>query len=189
MDRGRVRRPKLALTMGQMMKLVVLSAAASLCLVPMRPMVQAGVVSVIAVLLFESIAMPLAMALAAFLVVRPGPARDGLILALVMAAMVDAIGVGAFLLGQGAGLRGALYPVFLITVMMVLGMPLLMILLYITPGTCPRCERSRLYSAGTFRPRPGSLLRRTYRCGSCQARFWNDQGAWRAIPDPASGRK
>jgi hypothetical protein len=182
MNRGRVRRPGLTLTIGQMMKLVVFGAAASLCLLPMKPLVEEGFVTWPTVLLWEAVAIPLAQAVVAFALVKPGRFRDGLILALLGTALVVALGAALYLFAWGSAIRGGMTPGFLIGVILILGIPLSMVLLYILPGPCPGCSRSVLIPDGTFRPAPRASLRRAYRCGSCRGRFWIQRGVWKAVP-------
>ncbi len=99
---GSARRLRLTLTVGQMMKLVVFGAAASMCLLPMRPLVEEGVVTWQTVVLWEAVAIPLAQAVVAFALVKPGRFRDGLILALVVTALVMALGVALYYVTWGA---------------------------------------------------------------------------------------
>jgi hypothetical protein len=183
MSRGRARRPgpRLTLTIGQMMKLVVFGAAASVCLLPMKPLVEEGVASWPAILLWEAIAIPLAQAVVAFALVKPGRFRDGLILTLVGISMAFALGAAISLLAWG-GMRGGFTPGFLFWVILLLGIPLTWVLLYILPGPCPVCPRSMLLPDGTFRPGPREPLKRAYRCGSCAGRFWKHQGDWKTVP-------
>jgi hypothetical protein len=172
----------LTLTVGQMMKLVVFGAAASLCLLPMRPLVEEGIVTWQTVLLWEAVAIPLSQAVVAFALVKPGRFRDGLIVALLLASLVLAFGVVLYYMTWGAPSGSAVTPGFLIAVMVLLGVPLLAVLLSVLPRPCPRCSRSWLIVDGTFRPGPRSLLRRTYRCDSCNERYWKDRGAWSSVP-------
>ncbi len=179
---GRARRVRLTLTIGQMMKLVVFAAAASLCLMPMRPLVEEGVVTWQTVFLWEAVAIPLSQAVVAFALVTPGRLRDGLIVALLMTALVTALGVVLYYVTWGAANGSGVTPGFLFAVLLLLGVPLLTVLLYVLPRPCPRCSRSWLVVDGTFRTGPRSLLRRAYRCGSCDGRYWKDRGAWSAVP-------
>jgi hypothetical protein len=186
MPAGRARRLRLTLTVGQMMKLVVFGAAASLCLLPMQPLLEEGVVTWQTALLWESAAIPLSQAVAAFALVKPGRFRDGLILTLVVTALLTAPGVVLYYLTWGAASAGGVTPGFLLLVLALLLGPLLTVLLYILPRPCPRCPRSWLLLDGTFRPGPRSLLRRAYRCDSCKERYWKDRGAWSTVP-PSAG--
>jgi hypothetical protein len=172
----------LTLTIAQMMKLVVFGAAASVCLLPMKPLVEEGVVTWPTVLLWEAVAIPLAQAVVAFALVKPGRFRDGLILAMVGISLAVGFGVAIYLIAWGAGMRGGMPLGYLIKVMLVLGTPLTMVLLYILPGRCPGCSRSWLLPDRTFRPGRRESLRRAYRCGSCEGRFWKHQGEWKAVP-------
>jgi hypothetical protein len=178
----RARRLRLTLTVGQMMKLVVFGAAASLCLLPMRPLVEQGVITWQTALLWESVAIPLSQAAVAFALVKPGRFRDGLIVALVVTALVMALGVVTYYVTWGAPSGSAVTPGFLLVVLGLLVGPLLAVLLAVLPRPCPRCSRSWLIVDGTFRPEPRSLLRRAYRCDSCKERYWKDRGAWSAVP-------
>jgi hypothetical protein len=187
MGGGRARRLRLTLTVGQMMKLVVFGAAASLCLLPMKPLVEEGVVTWETVVIWEAVAIPLSQAVAAFLLVKPGRFRDGLILGLVLLSLVTALGVPLYYVTWGAAGGGSITPGFLFTVLALLLVPLLMVVFYVLPRPCPRCPRSWLLPDGTFRPRRRSRLRRAFRCGSCEGQFWKHQGQWEAIPcDSAS---
>jgi hypothetical protein len=179
---GRARRVRLTLTVGQMMKLVVFGAAASLCLLPMRPLVVEDVITWQTALLWESVAIPLSQAVAAFALVKPGRFRDGLILALVVTALATALGVVIYYLTHGAANGSGGPPGFLLVIVVVLGVHLLTVLRYVLPGACPRCARSWLIIDGTFRPGPRSPLRRAYRCGSCEGRYWKDRGVWSPVP-------
>jgi hypothetical protein len=114
--------------------------------------------------------------------VKPGRFRDGLILALLVTALVVALGAAIHLFEWGAAIRGGATPGFLVMVIIVLGIPLGTVLLYIVPGRCPGCSRSWLLPNGTFRPDPRASLKRAYRCGSCQGRFWTQRGEWKAVP-------
>ena len=182
MNGERARRLRFTLTIGQMMKLVIFGAAASLCMVPMRPLVEEGVVSWSEVLVLEAVAIPLVMALVAFLMVRPSPFRDWLVLALLVTPLAVAIGTAVYLRAWGAAIRGGADPNFLLTVIVVLGIPLYLIVLHTVPGRCPGCWRSWLLPDGTFRPGPGSWLKRVYRCVSCKGRYWKHHGGWQAVP-------
>lgn len=164
-----------------MMKLVVFGAAASVCLLPMKALVEEGFASWPAILLWEAIAIPLEQAVVAFALVKPGRFRDGLILALVGISLAFALGAAVYLYAWG-GMRGGFTPGALQWVILLLGIPLTRILLYILPGPCPVCPRSLLLPDGTFRPGPRESLRRAYRCGSCAGRFWKHQGDWKAVP-------
>jgi len=179
---GRARRLRLTLTVGQMMKLVVFGAAASLCLLPMRPLVEEGVITWETAFLWEAVAIPLSQAVVAFALVKPSRFRDGLILALVVMALVMALGVVLYYVTWGAPNGSMITPGFLVTVLAVLLVPLYVVFVLIVPGTCPRCPRSLLVPDGTFRPALRSRLRRAYRCGSCEGRYWKDRGAWSAVP-------
>jgi len=172
----------LTLTIAQMMKLVVFGAAASVCLLPMKPIVEEGLASWPAVLLWEAIAIPLAQAVVAFAMVKPGRFRDGLILTLVGISLAVALGAAISLYAGGGGMRGGLTPGFLLWVILLLGIPLTRVFLYLLPGPCPGCSRSLLLPDGTFRPGPRESLKRAYRCGSCAGRFWKHQGEWKAMP-------
>ncbi len=165
-----------------MMKLVIFGAGASLCLVPMRPLVEEGVVSWPVVFLMESVAIPLVMALVAFLIVRAGPFRDWLVLALLVTPLAVTLGAAVYLRVWGTSIRGGADPDFLLMVILVLGVPLFLIAFHIVPGRCPGCWRSWLLPDGTFRPEPGSSLRRVYRCGSCKRRYWKRRNLWNAVP-------
>jgi hypothetical protein len=179
---GRARRVRLTLTVGQMMKLVVFGAAASLCLLPMRPLVEEGVITWQTALLWESVAIPLSQAVAAFALVKPGRFRDGLIVSLVVTALVTALGVVLYYVTWGAAYAGGVTLGFLLAILALLLGPLFMVLRYILPRPCPRCPQSWLMLDGTFRPGPRSLLRRAYRCDSCEGRYWRDRGAWSPVP-------
>jgi hypothetical protein len=169
------------MTIGQMMKLVVFGAAGSLCLVPARPLVEEGVVSWSTVFLMEAVTIPLMSALVAFLLVRPGPFRDWLVLGLLVTPLAVALGAAVYLLTRRAPPGGA-DPEFLILVVFALAIPLLLIAFHIMPGRCPGCWRSWLFPVGTFRPGPRSSLKRAYRCRACKGHYWKHRGAWRPVP-------
>src|SRR5690348_773531 len=103
MNRGHARRPgpRLTLTIAQMMKLVVFGAAASVWLLPMKSLVEEGFARWPAILLWEAIAIPLAQAVVAFALVKPGRFRDGLILALVGISLAFALGAAVYLYAWG----------------------------------------------------------------------------------------
>jgi hypothetical protein len=173
---------RLTLTVGQMMKLVVFGAAASMCLLPMQPLVEEGVITWQTVLLWESVAIPLSQAVVAFALVKPGRFRDGLIVALVVTALATALGIVTYYMTWGAANASGVTPSFLLVILALLVGPLLTVLVYILPCPCPRCPRSWLIIDGTFRPGPRSPLKRAYRCGSCEGRYWKDRGAWSPVP-------
>ena len=183
---GRARRLRLTLTVGQMMKLVVFGAAASLCLLPMKPLVEEGVVTWETVVVWEAVAIPLSQAVAAFLLVKPGRFRDGLILGLVVLSLVTALGVPLYYVTWGRAGGGVITPGFLLVVLALLLIPLLLVVSYVLPRPCPRCSRWHLLPEGTFRPGPRWRLRRAFRCGACEGRFWKHGGAWSAIPTELS---
>lgn len=176
------RRLRLTLTIGQMMKLVAFAAAASMCLMPMRPLVEEGVVTWQTVLLWESVAIPLSQAVVAFALVKPGRFRDGMIVAMIVTALAMALGVVLYYVTWGAPSGSAVTPGFLLAVLALLAIPLLVVVLSILPRPCPRCSRSWLIVDETFRPGPRSPLRRAYRCDACRERYWKDRGAWSVVP-------
>ena len=64
--RARTHRPWTALTLRQMMKLVVFGAVGSLCLAPMMRLAEIGAVGWPFAILMEAVAIPMVLALAAF---------------------------------------------------------------------------------------------------------------------------
>ncbi len=95
---------RLALSLLQVMKLVVFAAVAFACVAPMLHLWQVGVVQagtatgLIVVALFEGIAVPLVWAGLSFALIRRGPWRDRLITAFLLGSVAVALGVGSWLL-------------------------------------------------------------------------------------------
>jgi hypothetical protein len=80
----------LRLSLSQMMKLVAYCAVVSACFAPMANFWRAGAVDVLTVVIFEAVAVPLAMAGTSFVLVAPGGRRDDLILRLLLASAAAA---------------------------------------------------------------------------------------------------
>ncbi len=153
-------RPRFTLTLRQMLKLVVFGAMASMCLAPMWRLAEAGVVSWPRMLLGEAVAIPTALAVAAFPIVRKGPRKDWLI----RASLLTSLGIGLLTaiytlvcgpagppsLNLWAG-TGATVG-FVWAVIVILGLPFVFLLRQVVRGpsevcTSPRCGNPR--SAGS----------------------------------------
>jgi hypothetical protein len=82
----------------QMAKFVVLCAVASACFAPIGRLADIGVMSWWVAAVMGGIAVPIAVAVASFVVVRPGPFRDRLIRALLAVSTAIAFGEAAYYL-------------------------------------------------------------------------------------------
>ncbi len=182
MTGGHARRLRLTLTIGQMMKLVIFGGG-RVALPRADAAAGGGGRGELAGGRPDGIrGHPAGHGLVAFLVVRPGPFRDWLVLGLLVTPLASALGAAVYLRAWGASIRGGADPDFLLMVILLLGVPLFLIVFHIVPGRCPGCWRSWLLPDGTFRPEPGSSLRRVYRCGSCKRRYWKHRNLWNAVP-------
>ena len=107
---------RMSLTLRQMMKLVIFAAAASMCLVPMVQLAEAGIVDWQWVILGEAVGIPVVLALVAFPLVRRGPSKDWLIRMLLLTSVSIALGFVVYsliwggMIWAGTGVtRGILY--------------------------------------------------------------------------------
>ena len=153
----------LALTLHQMMKLVIFGAVASMCFAPMWRLTVAGAVSWPRMLLGEAVAIPMVLAIAAIPMIRNGPHKDWLIRSLLLTSVWIALAsviyalnwaaVGPSALNVWAG-SGATRGFFRL-VIVVLGVPVVLLVWQLVRGWCPKAN-----------PAPGGLpgpLRRTRR--------------------------
>ena len=188
--RARMHRPWTALTLRQMMKLVVFGAVGSFCLVPMIRLAEIGAVGWPFAILMDAVAIPLVLALAAFPIVSRGPKKDWQIRGLLMTSLAVILGSAIYSLTWGSvgpqslniWAAGSGFTVgSLWFVIVVVGIPLMLLLRQIVPGRCPACRRSPLVPDTTIHARPDAAPERVYRCATCKGRFRKDGGSWSAV--------
>jgi len=197
MGERHARHLRLKLTLRQSMKLVVFGAVASLILAPMVRLAETGAVTWPFVFLLESMAIPLALALVMFPLVRQGPLKDWLIRALLLTSVGVGLGAAIYsLVWASKGPRSLnIWATSGMTVgivwafVVVLGFPFVVLLRKVMPGWCPACRAPTLVPDASMPDRLEFTRKRTYRCLSCEARFRKLHGSWRAVPsDPAPPR-
>jgi len=187
--RARTHRPWTALTLRQMMKLVVFGAVGSLCLTPMIRLAEIGAVGWPFAILMEAVAIPMVLALAVFPLVSRGPRKDWLIRGLLMTSLAVILGSAIYSLAWGSvgpqslniWAAGSFTVGFLWFVVVAVGIPFMLLLRQIVPGLCPACRRSPLVPDATIRVRPDAAPERAYKCLSCKGRFWKDGGFWSTV--------
>ena len=96
MRRSPTRPLRLKLTLRQMMKLVVFGAIASASAVPMVRFAENGAITWPFLVLFEAVAIPLVLALAAFPLVRQSPLKDWLIRVLLLISVTSILGAAIY---------------------------------------------------------------------------------------------
>ena len=188
--RARTHRPCTALTLRQMMKLVVFGAVGSLCLAPMMRLAEIGAVGWPFAILMEAVAIPMVLALAAFPMVSRGPQKDWLIRGLLMTSLAVILGSAIYSLAWGSAgpqslniwAAGSGIGVgFLRSVISLVGFGLILLLRQIVPGFCPDCRWSPLVADATIRVRPDAAWERAFRCVSCKGRFRKYGGSWSIV--------
>lgn len=83
------------LTIAHLMKLVIFTGVACACIAPALELSGLTRVTPFGIVVFESMAIPLAWAMLSLLLVRDGPLKDAVILMLVLIAV--SVGLGVFL--------------------------------------------------------------------------------------------
>jgi hypothetical protein len=178
MDMAQPRSFRPSLSLRQMMKLVVFGAIASACLAPGYHLVENGVSTWPGCLVLEGVAVPLALALAAFPLVRKGPLKDWLIRAALLVSVSFAVGfaiyLSIFILTGWASRRMPPEIGFLVADgLIITGLSFACVLLAkdLIPRKCPDCSRwSMILDAKATVP-PGGVRGRCYRCLCCQGRL------------------
>jgi hypothetical protein len=178
-----------------MAKLVVFGAVASACLAPALRLADAGAASWPDLLLAEAVAIQLALALTAMVLVRRGPHRDWIILALLTPSVVVVFGVIVVLLADlvrnalalmAWGQAPTMVPLIVVGSLAALGIgPALIVLLRrVLPRVCPYCRRPLLLRERDLGV--GSGRTSTYRCAGCGngSRYWRAHRSWEALPGP-----
>lgn len=183
-------RPRLGLTLGQMMKLVVFAAFASAALVPAFEVSQAGNTSLwFGLIIFGGVGVPLAWIVAAILLLRPGLFRDWFIAAMLTLAsgiFVAVVGISTFHLLNSLRLyRISLKPSELSWMIpfwaagVFLAFGLIFLLRRVIPARCPSCRRRRLLLSGRVPAGPEKAYRpRMARCFGCGQAFARRGHAW-----------
>jgi hypothetical protein len=90
-------RPRIRLTLVQLMKMVIFCAVASACVAPMFHLWRVGVAQASAVVVFEAFLVPLVLAGLSFILVRRGPWKDDLIAFLLLCSVSVALGFAVWL--------------------------------------------------------------------------------------------
>ncbi|MGP0068257.1 MAG: hypothetical protein ACLQGP_32260 [Isosphaeraceae bacterium] len=142
MTEERVAPIRFALSLRQMMKLVVFGAVASMCLAPMWRLAEAGIATWPRVILGEAVAIPMVLAVAAFPLVRKGPNKDRLIRALLATSLSIGLLETIYALNWAAAGPPSLNvwagsgatPGFFRAVIVVLGIPFVMLSRQVLPG-------------------------------------------------------
>lgn len=91
-------RPRIRLTLVQLMKMVIFCAVASACVAPMFHLWRVGIARASAVVVFEAFLVPLVLAGLSFILVRRGPWKDDLIACLLLCSVSVALGFAVWLL-------------------------------------------------------------------------------------------
>jgi hypothetical protein len=186
------RRPRLSLSMRQMMKLVVFAAAASACVAPFVQLTEVGAASWPVVIIWSIVAVPLTLAVVAIPLVRKRPLKDWSIRALLIVSTGSALGIAAFfviqilrdsfrfrrLLAFGAAAESSL-------VVVVLGFALFLLLKKAVPGRCPDCRRRSLLPTGLVRRQHSRARKQVYQCLRCEGLFWNADDSWETVTTDA----
>jgi hypothetical protein len=90
-------RPRIRISLLQLMKLGIFCAVASACTTPMVHLWQAGVAEGLSVVIVEGVVVPLVLAGLSFILVRRGPWRDELITGLLLCSVSEALGFASWL--------------------------------------------------------------------------------------------
>jgi hypothetical protein len=189
---GHARPLRLTLTIRQMMKLVVFGAAASLSIALQVPAGEIRPGTWLHILLTQSVAVPMVLALAALPLVRRGPSKDWLIRGLLMISVSVALPQAIWSLISRYRIRriqasfGAPFDSdfdFLMFHMptIILSLGLIVLLPKVVPCWCPDCRRLTLLPEGKFLSRRETTRERVRRCVVCQGRFRRIRVSWEAI--------
>jgi hypothetical protein len=90
-------RPRIRVTLGQFMKLVIFCAVASACVAPMFHLWRVGVAQGSAVIVLEGVVVPLVLAGLSFFLIRRGPWKEDLIAFLLLCSVSVAFGFAVWL--------------------------------------------------------------------------------------------
>jgi hypothetical protein len=194
MSAERPQRPRLTLSMRQMMKLVIFAAVASVCVTPVARSVDLGFVTWTAVLVWSIVVVPLVLALVALPLVRKGPLKDWLIRTLLLISVGGALGFLIWFLVRilytlsrrpAASLDDYAFlslTVGVIGSIVVFSLACAGLVREVAPRRCPDCRWLTLVpdTATTTRPRADRV--RLYQCLSCQGRFEKHLNSWAEVP-------
>jgi hypothetical protein len=193
MERGRRRIPRFRLTLGQMMKLVIFAAVACAAVAPVAQLKQYGVIhDWTAVLIWASVAAPLACAVTLFPVIRRGPLRDWLIRVFLLVSVSAALGYALYFVGWevflvmrwGQWLYGFSW-LEAATVVPVLSLAFIFLLWRVVPGWCPDCRLPMLVPEVCLRDATGTRPANASRCLACGGQYKKHASAWRPLPPDA----
>jgi hypothetical protein len=191
------RRPQRSLlkpTLGDLMKLVVFTAVVLACLAPALRVAAEERVPVGLLIVFEGMAMPLALALATLVMLRPGPVKDWLVRAPVVIVLAIWLGMLIVVLTEVAASAGGpvrRFPtadlILFASMAVVLSLALFALGRRLVPGWCPTCRLPTLLHTRL----PGSLPNRRdvglHQCVSCGGRFRKSERVWEALPAAETG--
>ncbi len=188
MRAGRPQRPRLTLSMRQMMKLVIFASAASACVTPFARLVDMGVARWSSVLVWSAVAVPLVLALVAFPLVRRGPLKDWLIRTFLLISVGDALGFAIFLvvwvLYESVRRRASFDYAFLASAtggILLLGFAFILLVRKVVLRRCPDCRWPGLILVATIPSRTREDRTRRYRCLSCQGQFEKHLDSWEPV--------
>jgi hypothetical protein len=172
-----------------MVKLVFLSAVGSAALAPCWKFVDAGVMPWQGGVAMGGVAVPMAQAVAAFVIVRNGPFRDWLIRVFLAVSTSVAFGVAVYFARPSFGLisRRTFLLIFLngmalpLPAGLVLALALVALLRRVIPRPCPSCRRFALIFGPAAREPEQQAMGRLYDCLGCGGQFRKSRGAWESV--------
>jgi hypothetical protein len=182
-------RPGAGLTLLQMMKLVAFGAAVSVCLIPAVHGVFGRLGTPIAIVVFELIAIPLALAITGLLILRRGIFKDWFVIAMLALVIASILGYMAIntvvILRLVARSRQQLPPGFsrvwtgFAAISSILIPALTFLVWRLIPARCPSCGKRRLFLEGKGpRKVEGPGRPRLARCIRCRIDFARLAGRW-----------